>query len=171
MAQPIPPGAHTITPHLVVRNASEAIDFYVKAFGAEVVYRMAMPNGAIGHAELKIGDSLLYLADEFPDHNCLSPLGLGITSSPVSIHLYVEDAEATFKQATDAGATATMPVQKMFWGDLFGKLRDPYGHEWSIATHVEDVSPEDLPRRMMEAMGGDNCAGATAKAEAVAAGA
>lgn len=145
-----PEGHHTITPHLVLSDAAGAIDFYKQAFGAEEVFRMpwAGPDGQtkVGHAELRIGSSMLYLADEFPDYGALSPKSIGAT--PVTIHLYVADADATFNQAVAAGATVKAPLMDMFWGDRYGKLQDPYGHSWSIATHVEDVTPEQVAERM-----------------------
>jgi uncharacterized glyoxalase superfamily protein PhnB len=148
MPHPIPAGRHAITPHLVIKGAAEAIEFYKRAFGAEEVSRMPMPDksGAskIGHAELKIGDSLLYLADEFPDYGSVGP---GATS-PVVIHLYVTDADATFDRAVEAGAKVAMPLADMFWGDRYGKLIDPFGHHWSVAEHLEDVSPEQMMERM-----------------------
>ena len=150
MASPIPQGSHSVTPHLIVRNAAKAIDFYKQAFGAEEVFRMAMPDGKIGHAEIKIGDSLVYLADEAPDWGALSPETL--KGSPVTIHLYVTNADAAYERATKAGATPTMPLADMFWGDRYGKVKDPFGHNWSIATHAEDVSPEECERRMKQFM-------------------
>jgi uncharacterized glyoxalase superfamily protein PhnB len=148
MANPIPSGHHTITPHLVIKGASEAIEFYKRAFGAEELSRMAMPGAdgqmKVGHAELQVGDSILYLADEFPEYGSTGPNG----HSPVVIHLYVTDVDATFSRAVEAGATATMPVADMFWGDRYGKLVDPFGHNWSIATHLEDLTPEQMEERM-----------------------
>src|SRR5262249_35993778 len=132
------------TPHLVVKFCAQAIDFYRRAFGAVEVMRMPGPDGfSIGHAEMKIGDSLIYLVDEGMGNK--SPQTLGGT--PVSIHLYVEDADAVFKQAVEAGAEAKMPLSDMFWGDRFGMIADPFGHQWSIATHKEDVPPEEMARR------------------------
>lgn len=157
MGHPIPEGRHPITPHLVIRGAAEAIEFYKRAFGAEELCRMPMPGKdgtmKIGHAELKIGDSWLYLADEFPDYGSLAPSGDGAS---VVIHLYVTDADATFERAVAAGATAAMPLQDMFWGDRYGKLVDPFGHHWSIAEHLEDVSPEQMMERMA-AFAGQPC--------------
>ncbi len=148
--KPIPKGFHTITPHLVVRDAGKAIEFYQRAFGAEASGVHRTPDGKIMHAELKIGDSYLMLNDEFPEMKVLSPATLG--GSPVTIHLYVEDVDALFKQAVAAGATATMPVMDQFWGDRYGKVSDPFGHNWSIATHKEDVNQEELTRRGAAAM-------------------
>ncbi|TWT44635.1 hypothetical protein RAS1_10500 [Phycisphaerae bacterium RAS1] len=147
-AAPIPPGFSTITPHLVIRNAAAAIEFYKKAFAAEEVMRMPGPDGkSVMHAELKIGNSIFMLADEFPDMNCHSPQKYN--GSPVGIHLYVTNVDAAFKRAVDAGAKVTMPVTDMFWGDRYGKLTDPFGHEWSIATHTRDVTPEECHKAML----------------------
>ena len=149
MAHPIPAGQHAITPHLVIKGASEAIEFYKWAFGAEELSRMPFPGKdgqmKLGHAELRIGDSRLFLADEFPDHGSVGPGGGG---SPVTIHLYVTDADATFARAIEAGATVSMPLADMFWGDRYGKLVDPFGHHWSIAEHLEDLTPEQMKERM-----------------------
>jgi PhnB protein len=157
MAHPIPAGHHAITPHLVIDGAAEAIEFYKRAFGAEEIYRMPFPGPdgrvKIGHAELRIGDSRLYLADEFPEHGSTGPAG----HSPVTIHLYVTDADATFARAVEAGATVTMPLADMFWGDRYGKLVDPSGHHWSIAEHLEDLTPEQVQERMAAAMAGTPC--------------
>ena len=149
MGHPIPEGHHAITPHLVIDGAAEAIEFYKKAFGAEELSRMPFPNPdgtmKLGHAELRIGDSLLYLADEFPDHGSVGPTG-GVSS--VTIHLRVTDADATFARAVEAGATPRMEPTDMFWGDRFAKVIDPFGHHWSIAEHLEDVTPEQMMERM-----------------------
>ena len=147
-AKPVPEGYRTVTPYLVVRGAAQAIDFYRRAFGAEEVTRSpALDGQRILHAELKIGDSRIMLSDEFPDMGmgCRSPEALGGTTA--GIHLYVEDADATFERARAAGATVSMPLMDMFWGDRYGKMMDPFGHEWSIATHVEDLSPGEQNRR------------------------
>ena len=148
MGHPIPDGHHAITPHLVIKGASEAIDFYKRAFGAEELSRMPFPNPdgtmKLGHAELKIGDSRLFLADEFPDYGSVGPGA----SSPVTLHLYVTDADATFAQAVEAGATVSMPLADMFWGDRYGKVIDPFGHHWSIAEHLEDLTPEQMEEKM-----------------------
>jgi uncharacterized glyoxalase superfamily protein PhnB len=157
MAHAIPEGFHTITPHLVIKGASEAIEFYKRAFGAEEICRMPMPGKdgqmKVGHAELKIGDSILFLADEFPDYGSFGPG----ESSPVNLHLYVTDVDASFARAVEAGAKATMPVADMFWGDRYGKLVDPFGHDWSLATHKEDLTPEQMQERMEAAMAGQSC--------------
>lgn len=148
MSHPIPAGQHSITPHLIIKGASEAIEFYKRAFGAEEISRMPFPgkDGAmkLGHAELMIGDSKLFLADEFPEQGGVGP---GQTS-PVTLHLYVTDADATFAQAVKAGATVRMPLADMFWGDRYGQVIDPFGHHWSIAEHVEDLTPEQMQKKM-----------------------
>ncbi len=157
MAHPIPEGHHTITPHLVVKGASEAIEFYKRAFGAEELSRMPFPGPdgqvKLGHAELQIGDSRLFLADEFPEQGATGPSG----SSPVTIHMYVTDADAVFDRAVKAGATRNMPPADMFWGDRYARVVDPFGHHWSIATHLEDLTPEQMQQRMATAFGGPPC--------------
>jgi uncharacterized glyoxalase superfamily protein PhnB len=143
---PIPSGFSTLTPHLVVKGGSEAIEFYKRAFGAEELGRVPGPDGkTIMHADLKIGNSRLFLTDEMPDMNCRGPNLLG--GSPVTIHLYVEDVDAAFNRALAAGAQVRMPLMDMFWGDRYGMVADPYGHLWSMATHKEDVGPEELGKR------------------------
>jgi PhnB protein len=158
MAHPIPTGFSAITPHLVIKGASEAIDFYKRAFGATELCRMPFPGPdgqmKLGHAELQIGDSKLFLADEFPGKGGSGPQG----DSPVTIHLYVTDANAAFDQAVEAGATVLMPLMDMFWGDRFGKLVDPFGHHWSIAEHLEDPTPEQMQERMAAMFSGQPCA-------------
>lgn len=154
-AKPIPEGFRTITPHLICKGAGQAVDFYKKAFGAEEVMCMRGPDGkSIMHGELKIGDSIFMIADEFPQMGCIGPQG---GNSPVGIHLYVKDVDAIFNQAVKAGATVKMPVTDMFWGDRYGKLQDPYGHQWSVATHKEDVTPEECAKRAAAAFGGGGC--------------
>jgi PhnB protein len=148
--KPIPEGYHTLTPYLAVGNASEAIDFYKRAFGATERTRMMGPEGTIGHAELKIGDSQVMLSDPFPQSTVRPPPELGSTSA--SLFMYVEDVDAAVKQAVDAGATVTMEVADMFWGDRFGTVSDPFGHVWSIATHVEDLTPDEIAERGKAAM-------------------
>jgi PhnB protein len=148
--KPIPEGYHTVTPYLAVEDAATAIDYYTKAFGAKERVRMEAPGGAIGHAELEIGDSLVMLSDPFPQSSTRPPAELGGTS--VSVFLYVEDVDAVVKQAVDAGATITMEVADQFWGDRFGSVKDPFGHVWSIATHVEDVPPDEMAERAKAAM-------------------
>jgi PhnB protein len=149
--RPIPEGHHTITPSLTVDNAAEAIEFYKRAFGAQELERATAPDGKrIWHAMLQIGDSRLFLGDEFPDMGgSPSPKTLGQT--PSSLHLYVEDADAVFQRALNAGATVRMPIEDMFWGDRYGTITDPFGHEWAIATRKEEVSDEEM-RRRVEAM-------------------
>ena len=146
--KPIPPGYHTATPYLVVNGAARAIEFYKKAFGAQELFRMGGPGGKIGHAEIKIGDSPIMLSDEMA-HN-KSPESLG--GSPGGIFLYVEDVDAAFDRAISAGAKEEMRPTNMFWGDRFGSLKDPFGHSWSLATHIEDVAPEEMEKRSREWM-------------------
>ncbi len=143
--KPIPEGYHTATPYLIIKDAARAIEFYKKAFGATELMRMAQPDGRIGHAEIRIGDSPIMLADEFPEMGHRSPQSLG--GSPVSILLYVEDVDALFNQAVSAGAKVQKPVQDQFYGDRIGGVTDPFGHVWYIATHKEDVSPEEMRKR------------------------
>jgi PhnB protein len=146
----IPKGYNSVTPYLVIKGAADAIEFYKKIFGATEFVRMAGPDGRIGHAELKIGDSHIMLADEFPEMDHRGPLTLG--SSPVSILLYVEDVDATVASAVAAGAKILKPVQDQFYGDRSGFIQDPFGHLWGVATHKEDVSPEEMKERMKKAM-------------------
>jgi PhnB protein len=146
----IPQGYHTATPYLIIGDASAAIEFYKKAFGAIELYRMPTPDGRIGHAEIKIGDSPFMIADEMADMGYLGPKALGGT--PVSILLYVEDVDAIAEQAVAAGATVVKPVRDEFYGDRTGSFSDPFGHQWHIATHKEDVSPEEMQKRMNERM-------------------
>lgn len=143
---PIPDGMHTITPHLVINGAAQAIDFYKRAFGAQELGRHTTPDGKIMHALLKIGDSHLMLADEFPGPGCLkSAQALG--GSPVVINIYVPDVDAVWKRATDAGAQVAFPLSDQFWGDRYGQVTDPFGIRWALATHVEDVSPAQVEER------------------------
>jgi PhnB protein len=144
-AKPIPKGYHTATPYLIVKDAAKAIEFYKKAFGAAETTRMTQPDGRIGHAEIKIGDSPIMLADEFPEMGARSPQSLG--GSPVSILLYVKDVDALTSRAITAGAKVVRPVKDQFYGDRSGSLEDPFGHQWHIATHVEDVPPEEMKKR------------------------
>lgn len=144
----IPDGYHSITPYLTVDNAKDAIDFYKRAFDAKQTVRMDSPDGKISHAELKIGDSMLMISDAM--RGARSPRSLGGT--PVNIFLYVDDVDTVFNRATHAGAKVDMPVDDMFWGDRYGKLTDPFGHSWSIATHKEDVSPAEMQKRAVAAM-------------------
>ncbi len=155
-ASPIPEGFTSITPHIICKDAAKAIDFYSKAFGAKEICRMPMPDGkTVGHCEMQFGNARVMLADEFPDMGCVSPQSIGGT--PVTIHLYVDDVDAAFKQATDAGCEVAMPVTDMFWGDRYGKLTDPFGHHWSIATHTEDLSPEEIGKRAAEEFSKPTC--------------
>lgn len=148
--QPIPKGFHTVTPHLVCRDAARAIDFYQKAFGAEKIRVHKMPDGKIMHAELRIGDSIVMLGEEAPDWKVLSPQSLNGT--PVILHLFAPDVDAVYNRAVAAGCTATMPVADQFWGDRYGQLMDPFGHKWSIATHKEDLSEDEMEKRGRAAM-------------------
>src|SRR5262245_50298888 len=143
---PVPPGYHTATPYLIIKGAASAIEFYKKAFGATESERIADPDGTVRHAEIKIGDSIFMITDEcpqFPDY--LSPKSRG--GSPVHMYLYVDDADAWFKRAIDAGATEQMPVKDQFYGDRSGGVTDPYGHVWYLASRIEEVSEEELQRR------------------------
>ena len=145
--KPIPEGMHSLTPHIVCDGAADAIAFYRKAFGAVELARLPGPGGKLMHAAVKIGDSTLMLMDEMPE--CGGALGpKALKGSPVTIHLYVEDVDATVAKAVIAGAKATMPVADMFWGDRYGQLEDPFGHRWSIATHVRDVTSEEMQKAM-----------------------
>lgn len=146
----IPAGYHTITPYLVVAGAADAIAFYRRAFGAEELYRHAVPGGdQIMNAALRIGDSLFMLNDEMPDFGCLGPRSG--QPSPVTIHLYVEDVDAFFARAVEAGAEVVLPVSDAFWGDRYGQLRDPFGHAWSVATHTEELTDEQIMERAQQA--------------------
>ena len=148
--RPIPEGYHSITPYLVISEAAKAIDWYKQAFGAQQTLRMEDPTtGKIGHAELKIGDSYIMLADEYPDMGYRSPKTLG--GAGISLLLYVKDVDGTVKQAVDAGAKIERPLQDQFYGDRTGTIQDPFGHVWTIATHIEDVSPEEMLERSKKA--------------------
>src|SRR4051794_11497009 len=144
--KPIPDGYHTVTPYLIVKDAAGALDFYKKAFGATELMRMTGPGGKVGHAEIRIGDSPIMLADEFPEMGFSSPQTLG--GSPVGIVLYVPDVDALSSQAVAAGAKVVRPVQDQFYGDRSGTLSDPYGHVWTLSTHKEDLTPEQIEQRM-----------------------
>ena len=149
--KPIPEGLHTITPHLVVRGAAQAIEFYKKAFGAVEIGRAPMPDGkTLMHADLKIGDSRLFLVDDMPGMSGCPSTG-ELAATAVSFHLYVEDVDAVFNRAVAAGAKVVMPVADMFWGDRFGKLTDPFGFQWSVATHKEDLTPQEMEQRQKAA--------------------
>lgn len=147
----VPPGFHTLTPHLTVRNAEQALEFYKKAFGAEIGNVARMPDGKVMHAALKIGDSQLMLNDEMLEFGALSPLSLN-GNSPVTIHIYTENVDQAFNRAVSAGAKVSMPLMDQFWGDRYGLVTDPYGHKWSLASHVKDMSQEEMERGMKDAM-------------------
>ena len=149
-AKPIPQGHRSVTPYITLNDAARALDFYKRAFGAQVIVRMDFPGGKIGHAEIKIGDSPIMLGDEMPGSGNQSPQSLGGTTG--GILLYVENADAVFNQAVAAGAQVEMPVADMFWGDRYGRLKDPFGHSWSVATHIEDVTPAQMKERMQDVM-------------------
>ena len=144
--KPIPEGMHSLTPHLVCAGAAQAIEFYKKAFNAVEGGRLDGPDGKVMHAMVRIGDSALMLVDEMPDFGAFGPKSL--KGSPVTIHLYVKDADATVKQAVAAGAKVTMPLSDTFWGDRYGQLEDPFGHHWSVATHQRDASLEEMQEAM-----------------------
>jgi len=144
-AQPIPEGFNTLTPYLIVKDAPRAVEFYKQAFGAEVRGIHYAPDGRIMNADLKIGDSILLLAEEFAEMGAKSPQSLG--GSPVTVHIYVEDVDKLFNQAVAAGGKVVMPVMDMFWGDRYGHLTDPFGHKWSVATHKEDLTPAEIEKR------------------------
>jgi PhnB protein len=148
--RPVPEGFHTITPHLVIHGATAAIEFYKKALGAQAIMCMPGPGGKVMHAELKVGNSIFFLADDFPDMGSCAPAPG--TSSPVVLNLYVEDCDKVFNQAVAAGAKVQMPPANMFWGDRYAKFADPFGHNWAVATHIEDVPPAEMPKRAEEAM-------------------
>jgi PhnB protein len=144
----IPQGMHSVTPHLICAGAAKAIEFYKEAFGATEEARLPGPDGRLMHAAVKIGDSQVMLVDEMPEWGALGPKSL--KGSPVTIHLYVDDVDAFVARAVSAGAKVTMPVADQFWGDRYGKLEDPFGHHWSVATHVRDVSMEDAQKAMRQ---------------------
>lgn len=154
--QPIPEGCEGIIVHLVVDDATKALDFYKKAFGAQEIYRAGTPDGTkVMHAEMRIGKSVVYLADDFPewcDGKSRSPKALG--GSPFNVHQYVLDTDAAIQRATKAGATVTMEPADMFWGDRYGKVTDPFGHEWAFSTHLKDVTPEEMTAAMAEMFSG-----------------
>jgi PhnB protein len=150
--KPIPEGYHSVTPYLIVRGGADAIEFYQKAFGAVELFRFPSPDGKIGHAEIKVGDSPIMLADEFPDMGYNGPQSLG--GSPVSLMIYVEDVDTVFNQAVEAGATVKEALQDKFYGDRIGTVVDPFGHRWHLATHKEDVSVDEMQRRAKAAHSG-----------------
>ena len=143
---PIPDGYNSVTPYLVIKGAAEALEFYKSVFGATELMRFDGPNGTLAHAEIKIGNSPIMISDEWPDMGFRGPKSIG--GSPVGIMIYVEDADAMFAKAVAAGGTVTKPLQDQFYGDRSGSITDPWGHMWTIATHIEDVSPEEIERRM-----------------------
>jgi PhnB protein len=147
--KPVPEGFHTITPHLTVRDAKRAIEFYQKAFGAEVLSVAPGPGDKVMHASLKIGDSILMLNDEFPEFG--GQLGPSATGSSVALHVYLDDVDTGFQRAVSAGATVKMPLMDQFWGDRYGVVIDPFGHRWSLATHTRDMSPEEMQQEQEEA--------------------
>jgi PhnB protein len=148
--KPVPDGYHTLTPFLTVSDAAKAIEFYKNAFGAEERGITKGPDGKVMHAEVKIGDSIIMLSDEFPDFGVKSPEAFG--GSPMGLHIYLDGVDAAFDRAVTAGATVEMPVMDQFWGDRYGRLRDPFGHKWSIATHIKDMSADEMKKSMDEAM-------------------
>jgi PhnB protein len=141
----VPDGFHTVTPHLMVRDANRALDFYKKAFGAEVLHVMPGPGGKVMHAAVKIGDSIVMLADEFPEH------GSKAGASGDALHIYIDNVDAAFQRVVSAGASVKMPVMDMFWGDRYGQVVDPFGHTWSLATHTRDMSPEEMQKEQEKA--------------------
>lgn len=150
--KPIPDGYPQVTPYLIVDGATDAIDFYGRVFGARERMRMETPGGRIGHAELELGDGLVMLADEAQEHGARAPRTVGGT--PVLMSVYVEDVDAVFRSAIDAGARSVRDPENMFYGDRTGQFEDPFGHQWSVATHVEDVPPDEMEKRAAEVMGG-----------------
>ena len=148
--KPIPDGYHTVTPYLIVKDAARAIEFYKNAFGGKELFRMQGPDGKIAHAELQIGDSRIMLGTESPQAGSRSPETL--RGTPVGLFLYLEDVDAAFKRAVNAGAKEQQAPQDMFWGDRYAKVADPFGHEWQLATHKEDVTPEEVSKRAKAAM-------------------
>jgi PhnB protein len=150
MVEPIPQGYPRVTPYLIIDGASAAIDFYTSVLGATERMRMPAPDDRVGHAELEVGDSVIMLADESPEMDARSPGTVGGT--PVSLHVYVEDADRVFERAVEAGATSLRPVEDRFYGDRSGSFEDPFGHRWHVATHVEDVPPDEMETRAADAM-------------------
>jgi PhnB protein len=157
--KPVPDGYHTASPYLIVANAAAALEFYRSAFGATLKRRLRTPDGQVMHAEIRIGDSIVMLADEFPSHEAFGPDHFG--GSPVSVVLYVENADTLYAQALGAGATSVRPMVDQPFGDRSGTIRDPFGHRWTLTTHIEDISDEEIERRFSAMMGGDKNRGAT----------
>ncbi|MCK6447450.1 MAG: VOC family protein [Planctomycetes bacterium] len=151
-AKPVPDGYHTVTPYLIVDGAKAALEFYRAAFGAEVLFRIEAPGGKLGHAEIQLGDSRIMLADEYPPLGARGPKSIG--GSPITLTLYVEDCDAVFERAIQAGAKVIRPLADQFYGDRIGGLEDPFGHHWYVATHQEDLTPEEITRRAAAAHGG-----------------
>jgi PhnB protein len=151
ITKPIPEGYPQVIPYLIVDGAADAIDFYTSVLGARERMRMPMPGGRVGHAELTLGDSMIMLADESPQSGSRGPRSVG--GSPVNIFVYVDDVDAVFERATAAGAKTRQEVEDRFYGDRAGQFEDPFGHVWDVATHVEDISPEEISRRAAEVMG------------------
>lgn len=151
--QPIPPGHENLIPHLVCSPGADALEFYKKAFSAEEIHRMPAPDGKrLMHAAMRIGSSLVFLADDFPEYcGGASQTAIALKGTPVTIHRYVADCDAAMKRAVDAGATVMMPAMDMFWGDRYGVVIDPFGHKWSLATHIKDLTPEEMQAGMKEA--------------------
>ncbi len=149
MVNPIPEGYPRVSPYLIVDGAAAAIDFYTSVLGATERMRMGGPSGKVGHAELELGDSIIMLADEHPEISAHGPKTVGGT--PVTLHVYVEDVDQTFERAIEAGAKALRPVEDQFYGDRGGSFEDPFGHQWNVATHVEDVPPDEMSKRMADA--------------------
>ncbi|HEX2747139.1 MAG TPA: VOC family protein [Verrucomicrobiales bacterium] len=152
----IPDGMHSVTPHMVCAGAAAALEFYKKAFGAVELSRLPGPDGKLMHASFRIGDSTIMMGDECPEWGALGPIAL--KGTPITIHLYVEDVDAAFAQAVAAGATVRMPVSDMFWGDRYGVVTDPFGHQWSLATHTRDLTHEEIAKAGQEACCGEGCA-------------
>jgi PhnB protein len=149
-AKAVPDGFHTITPHLTVRDATRALEFYKKAFGAEVLHVAPAPGGKVMHAAIKIGDSIVMLNDEFPEYGG-DPAPTSTKGSGVALHVYLDNVDAAFERAVSAGATIKMPLMDMFWGDRYGTVTDPFGHRWSLATHTRDMSPEEMQQEQEKA--------------------
>ena len=146
-ASPVPEGHHTVTPSLVLHDATAGIEFYARALGATELFRMVTPDGKVGHAQIRIGDSIVMLADEWPEWGVVSPRTLGGSGVSVSLHLYVEDSDAAFERAVAAGAEVLQPMTDQFYGDRSGTIIDPFGHRWTLSTHVEDVPAEEMDSR------------------------